>query len=181
MKLITYDGAELKVTDEALLIRPIRQLLEQDKTKSKENFYRQMSYLWFMCDPRSTYMYMTDETERAHAIKEQEGFDIDWEPSPLLVQAMEQYKKHVVTTSSLLLEDLRIGINNLRVFFRTVNLQDTDSKGKPLYQVSSITSAIKQAIELSKMLGEAEQELAKDYEQEQEVRGSQTPAAYEDI
>lgn len=181
MKLVEFDGVEFKIADEALLIRPIRELFGKDKTVKKEQFWRQMSYMWFMCDPRSTYMYLTDEAERSEEIKQQEGFDPDWKPSPLLIQAMEQYKKHVVTTSSLLLEDLRIGINNLRTFFRTVNLNDVDSKGKPLYQVSSITNAIKQAIELSKMLGEAEKELAKDYAQEVEVRGSLSPATYEDI
>lgn len=181
MKLIKYDGVELKVADEAFLIRPIRQLYEADRTKSKEQFWKQMSYLWFMCDPRSSYMYLTDEEARAEEIKMQEGFDPDWKPSQKLLDAMEQYKKHVITTSSLLLEDIRMGIDNIRSFFRTVDLTATDDKGKPLYQVSSVTSAVKQAIELSKMLGEAEKELARDYENEGSARGSLQKSAFEDF
>lgn len=181
MKLINYDGMEIKVTDEAFLIRPIRQLYEADRTKSKENFWKQISYLWFMCDPRSSYMYLTNEEQRAEEIKLQEGFDPDWQPSEKLKAAMEQYKKHVITTSSLLLEDIRIGIDNIRKFFREVDLSQTDDKGKPLYQVSSVTSAVKQAIELSKMLGEAEKELARDYEKESSARGSLQKSAFEDF
>lgn len=181
MHLINCENNEIKVSDEALLIRPIRELFESDKSKNKEQFWKQMSYMYFMCDPRSTYMYIIDEEERAEEIKKQEGLDVDWTPSEKLNSAIEQYKAHVITTSALLLEDLRVGINNLRVFFRTVNLKDVDDKGKPLYQVSSVTSAIKQAIELTKMLAEAEKSLAQDLSEESSVRGSAAPSMYEDI
>ena len=80
MKLIEFDGMEFKVADEAFLVRPIRELFEEDKTKRKEKFWRQISYLWFMCDPRSSYMYLTNDVERSVEVKRQEGFDKDWEP-----------------------------------------------------------------------------------------------------
>ena len=35
MKLIEFDNFELKVADEAFLIRPIRELFEKDKSKKK--------------------------------------------------------------------------------------------------------------------------------------------------
>ena len=43
MRLIDLDNYELKVADEALLIRPIRELYEADKSKRKEGFYRQLA------------------------------------------------------------------------------------------------------------------------------------------
>ena len=179
MKLINYDGGELKVADEAFLIRPIRELFEDDKSKNHEQFLRQMSYLWFMSDPRSSYMYLTSETERSEEIKKQEGFGADWKPSEKLIAAIEQYKSHIITTSSLLLEDIRIGIDNVRAFFRTVNLGDVDEKGKPIYQISAVTGAIKQAIELTKMLAEAEKSLAQELTEDSGVRGSAKPSTFE--
>ena len=68
MKLIEFDGMEFKIADEALLIRPIRELFEKDKSKKKEEFWKQISYLWFMCDPRSTYQYLVDEEACAFSI-----------------------------------------------------------------------------------------------------------------
>ena len=93
MKLIKYDGVEFKIADEALLIRPIRELFRQDKSKKKEEFWKQISYLWFMCDPRSTYQYLIDENERAAEIKRQEGLGEKWKPSALLQEAMDVYKQ----------------------------------------------------------------------------------------
>ena len=182
MKLIEFDGVEFKIADEALLVRPIRELFDKDKSKKKETFWRQISYLWFMCDPRSSYMYLTDESLRASEVKKQEGFEDDFIPSETLKEAMDIYRRQSVTTSSLLLEDIRIGIDNVRSFFRTVNLTATDEKtGKPLYQISSVTSAIRQAIELSEMLAEAEKKLAKDFTSEDKGRGNAERAVYESI
>lgn len=181
MKLIEFDGMEFKIADEALLVRPIRELFQKDKSKRKEEFWRQISYLWFMCDPRSSYMYLTDEEERAAEVRAQEGFEDTWKPSPLLISAMEQYRKLVVTTSALLIEDIRYGINNVRAFFREADPRTLDDKGRPLYQISSVTSAIKQGLELSKMLAIAEKELARDFESENAARGSAEAATYEGI
>lgn len=182
MKLIEFDGTDFKVADEALLVRPIRELLERDRTSGKENFWRQISYLWFMCDPRSSYMYITDEVERAKEVKMQEGFDDDWKPSDLLEEAMARYRKQCITTQSLLLEGMRKGIDNVRKFISAVNLHDVDTKtGKPIYQVSTITSALKQIPELVKALADAEKALAKDFAEEDKVRGNKDKSLYEDI
>ena len=181
MKLIEFDGLELKIADEALLIRQIRELFEQDKTKKKEQFWRQMSYLWFMCDPRSTYQYITDETSRSLEIKAQEGFDVDWEPSDTLKEAMDIYRKHTTTTSAILLESMRKGIDKLSTFLGDIDFNATDRSGKPIYQVSTMTSALKQIPDLAKALVEAEKSLAKDFATDENARGNAVKAVGEDI
>lgn len=181
MKLIEFDGLELKVADEALLITPIRHLFENDKSKKKDNFWRQMSYLWFMCDPRSTYQYLTDEKERDAEIRKLEGYPEDWEPNDLLKDAMNIYRQQTITTASLLLEGMRKGIDNVRKFLADVDLFAVDEKTqKPLYQVSTITSALKQIPELAKALVDAEKALAKDFDTEDSARGNAEKSAFED-
>lgn len=181
MKLIEFDGVEFKVADEAFLVRQIRQLFEADKSKKKESFWQQISYLWFMCDPRSTYMYLTDENQRAKEIKAQEGLGENWEPSELLKEAMDVYRKQTITTSSLLLEGMRKGIENVRKFLSEIDLFATDKNDKPIYQVSTMTSALKQVPELAKALVEAEKSLAKDFASDDKARGTAEKAIGEDI
>ncbi len=180
MKLINYDGTDFSITDEALLVRPIRELFQQDKSKKKEDFWRQISYLWFMCDPRSSYMYMVDVGERAREVKQQEGFDDDWQPSPLLNEAMDCYRKQATTTSALLLEGMRKGIENVRKFLSEVDLFAMDKNDKPIYQVSTMTTALKQVPDLAKALAEAEKALEKDFATEDKARGTTEKAAGED-
>ena len=181
MKLVDFDGQELKLSDEALLIRPIRELFLADKTKKKEDFWRQMSYLWFMCDPRSTYQYLVDEESRSQEIRTQEGFPSDWEPSAKLKEAMDIYRKHTVTTASLLLEGMRKGVENLRRFLSEVDLFAVDKNDKPVYQVATVTSALKQIPDLAKALSDAEKALAKDFMSDDKARGNSVKAIGEDI
>ena len=181
MKLIEFDGQDFKIADEALLVRPIRELFQKDKSKKKEEFWRQISYLWFMCDPRSTYMYLVDEDARAKEIKIQEGLGDDWEPSALLKEAMDIYRKQAVTTASILLESMRKGIDQLKKFFSEFDLFAVDKSGKPIYQVSTMTGALKQIPELAKALVDAEKALAKDFDTDEKARGSAQRAIGEDL
>jgi hypothetical protein len=181
MKLIEYDGLSFKIADEALLVKPIRDLFLQDKTVKKEKFWQQISYLWFMCDPRSSYMYITSEEERAIEVKKQEGLSEDWEPSDLLQDAMAIYKRQTTTTSSLLLAGMRKGIENVRKFLEEIDLFATDKNDRPIYQVSTMTSALKQVPDLAKALVEAEKSLAKDFAEEDKTRGAAVKAIGEDI
>ncbi len=143
MKLIQIENYELSVAPEALLIKPIRRLWNQDRSERKEKFYQQMSYMYFMVDPRSTYSYIIDNDERKQAIIEQEGLPKDFQPSQLLCDAMEIYEKHTKTVSQDLLEASLRGAKKVADFLRDVNLYDEDDKGKPKYQVSTITAALK--------------------------------------
>ena len=143
MKLIEVENYELKVAPEALLVRPIRRLWNQDRSERKEKFYQQMSYLFFMVSPQSTYSYILDLDERSRMIIEQEGLPSDFRPSELLVEAMRVYKDHTNTVSQKLLQDALVAADTVGTFLRTVNLTDTDDKGRPKYQVSQITAALK--------------------------------------
>ena len=143
MRLIQIENFELQVAPEALLIRPIRRLWNQDRSGRKEHFYQQMSYLFFMVDPRSTYSYILDLDERSKAIIEQEGLPDNFKPSDLLVEAMRIYKEHTTTISQKLLNDALVAANTVGTFLRTVDLTEEDRNGKPKYQVSQITAALK--------------------------------------
>ena len=143
MKLINYEDYQIKVAEEALLVRPIRRLFNQDRTDRKEKFFQQMSYLYFMTDPRSTYSYILDYNERHRTVVEQEGLPEDFRPSELLVEAMRIYKQHTMTVSQKLLDDALVAANTVGSFLRNVDLTEVDDKGRPKYQVSQITTALK--------------------------------------
>lgn len=143
MRLISFENFELQVSPEALLIRPIRRLYNADRSERKEKFFQQLSYLWFMTDPRSTYSYILDYDERHKTIVEQEGLPEDFRPSEMLVEAMKIYKQHTITVSQKLLSDALVAANTVGTFLRTVDLKEEDDKGRPKYQVSQITAALK--------------------------------------
>lgn len=174
MKLIKIENFQLKVADEALLIKPIRKLFNQDRSASKEQFYKQMSYLYFMVDPRSTYSYILNEEERAKAIIEQEGLENNFKPSPLLQEAMEVYKKHTITPSQELLNAALIAANTVSVFLRNPDiLNEEDDKGRPKYQISAITTALKNVEGIVTSLQNLQQKVESELTEQSKARGSQ--------
>lgn len=173
MRLIKIENYELKIADEALLIKPIRMLWNQDRSSKKEKFYEQMSYLYFMADPRSSYAYLLNEEEKKQAIIEQEGLPKDFKPSKLLEDAMEIYKKHTVTVSQKLLESSLIGANKVSIFLREVDLTEEDDKGRPKYQVSTITAALKNVEGIVASIQNLQKKVDQEVEDNTKVRGSQ--------
>ncbi len=171
MKLLEFKDYRLNISDEAFLVKPIRRLFNADRSVNKENFFKQMSYLYFMIDPRSDYSYIIDDDERAQAIIEQEGLESKFKPSKELLEAMEIYRKLTTTSSTMLLQDTRIAVDKVRQFLRDVDLNATDDKGRPIYTVSSVTTAIKQIPQLAKDLMETEKLVTKEIEEQGRARG----------
>lgn len=173
MKLIKIENYQLQVADEALLIKPIRKLFNQDRSASKEQFYKQMSYLYFMVDPRSTYSYILNEEERAKAIIEQEGLGADFKPSQLLLEAMEIYRKHTITPSQELLSAALIAANTVSIFLKNPKiLSEEDDKGRPKYQISSITTALKNVEGIVSSLQNLQKKVESELVEQDNARGS---------
>ena len=162
MKLLNIENYQVKVADEALLVKPIRDLFNADKSKDKENFYTECSIIFFMADPRSSYGHIVDDEERFEAVKVQEGLPKNYKISKELQLAIDTYKQLTTTISSQLLEDTYVAIDKLRKFLRNIDLYAVDDKGKPLYTISSITSAIKAIPQLTKDIQEAEKQVNSD-------------------
>lgn len=191
MKLIEYDGVDFKIADQALFVSPIREMFRADKSRKKETFWKQISYLWFMCDPRSSYMYIIDEKARAEEVKKQEGLGENWKPSQLLLDAMDIYKRQSVTTQSLLIDDMRYGLDCIRAMIRQIGTsiqppkeddENTEKKAMKLDKaLDSMTKAVDKIPDLAKKLADAEKALVKDFATEDKARGNTEKAIGEDV
>jgi len=179
MKLIEYTNYQIRVTDEALLVKPIRKLYKKDKSKDKETFLEQMSILYFYADPRSAYSYIIDDEERLNEIKKQEGLSDKYTLSAEMIEAIEIYKKLIETTSLQLLKNTRITVDKLGKFLRDIDLNETDNKGQPKYTISSVTSALRQVPQLAKDLIATEKLVAGEIAEGNRARGGSDMKIFE--
>ena len=100
--------------------------------------------MYFTVSPASSYSYILDSEERAKAVIEQEGLPTDFKPSELLLEAMQVYRKLTITPSQKLLEASLKAADTVSKFLSDPDiLNKTDDKGRPLYQISSVTAALK--------------------------------------
>lgn len=181
MNLLKYDNYAITISDDAYLIKSIRKLFNNDKTKDKKKFLDQMTFLYFSSDVRSDYNYIQDEDERFAEIVKGEGL-VDFKVTPELREAMEDYKRLTTTSSAQLLRDTKIAVDKVRQFLRDVDLTKTDNNGKPIYTINSITSAIKLVPELAKNLVEVEKIVNKEIEDAGRMRGgNERKKLFEDL
>ena len=180
MKLLKYEGYNLTFEPEILTLKVFKKLFTRDKTKDKSKFLQELGYIYFMLDPRSDYMYITDEDERSKAIIMGEGLSDTWKVDSILQDAMDYYKSFR-PTSALLLEDTRVAVDKLREALRSINITETDDKGRPIYTLNTIVATIKQVPSLVKDLDDAERAISKEIVQNDKIRGSVEKAMYEDL
>lgn len=180
MKLLKYEGYNLTFEPEILTLKVFKRLFTRDKTKDKSKFLQELGYIYFMLDPRSDYMYITDEDERSKAIIMGEGLSDTWKVDSILQDAMDYYKSFR-PTSALLLEDTRVAVDKLREALRSINITETDDKGRPIYTLNTIVTTIKQVPSLVKDLDDAERAISKEIVQNDKIRGNVEKSMYEDL
>ena len=177
IKLFKYEGYKLSISEEALLLKPFKKIWDRDKTKNKEKAYMELGFIYFYCDPRSDYQYLTDEEERIKSIKEGEGIPDKWSPDNIVKEAMNFYNGFK-PTSALLLEDTRNMVNGYRAKLREIT---KDMSNLEIKDIKDIGAIIKQIPALVKDLDEAERAVSKEIIESNKVRGSQEKSIYEDM
>ena len=174
MRLFKYEGYNLSISEEALALKPFRQIWNRDRSKSKERAIQELGVCYFMEDPRSDYQYIIDRDDRLESIKEGEGLDKSWKPDSLVQEAMKLYASFK-TTSALLLEDTRTMVDNYREKLKSIDFESLEIK-----EVKDLGAIIKLIPSMVKDLDEAERALAKEMSQSDKVRGSLEKSMYED-
>jgi hypothetical protein len=171
MKLIKIENYELKIADEALLVRPVRKLWNMDRSKGKETFYKQMSILYFVYDPSSNYAYISNEKDRLKEVLEQENIT-DFHNTAEFKDAVETYKKLVRTPSSELLNDVRLTVDKMRQALTSIDFDDLEEKDK-VSAINTVATVVSKIPKLVKDLSEAEKAVTKELEEQNNARGSQ--------
>ena len=181
MKLLKYENYQVVPTEECFMIKPLRELFNEDTSTDKELFMQQISYLYFMVDPRSPYMDILDTEDREEKVKIDCGLNEDFTPSEKLVKAMAFYKEITTTTSMKLLNSMRTSIIKICDYLDNIDLYAEDKLGKPKYNIDKIITATDKAPQLAKRLQETEKLVAQEITETSRVRGGEdSDHAFED-
>lgn len=180
MNLVKFENYNLVIEPEALHIKAFKKLWERDRSQSKNRAKQELGIIYFQVDPRSDYMFLTDDDERLELIKEHEGLDKDWKPDKLVIDAMEVWKQLIHTPNTLLLHDSIVTADKLRKFLRNIDLNERDERMKPIFSPNVITGALKQIPDIVKALVETKKIVEQEINESNKMRGSQQKKIFED-
>lgn len=175
MKLLEWSDYQIKPAPEILLVGPIRRLYNADRSKNKEKFMQQLSYLFFMVDPRSTYAYIIDPEERAKQIILQEGLPENFKPSKDLMAAMEIYKEHTTTSTTRLLQATRVAVDALSDELNKTKdiLAERTDRGARVTKQNDVMSTLDRVLIFIPKLQDLERKVDAEIKESTRARGAQ--------
>jgi hypothetical protein len=156
-----------------------KQIWDRDKSKDKTKANMDLSYIFWMTDFRSYIADITDQKEKHNEVVSLISENNNYKADELVQKAIEFYKKDLPISLGLL-EDVKTAVNELRRYFRDLNLQDVDDKGKPIHNANQVMNSIKSTGDLLDNLEKLEIKVKKDMDMNNSVRGSRTKSMYED-
>ena len=171
MKLFRYEGYEVRVAPEALALKPFKKLWNRDKSKSKESVMQELAFLYFYCDPRSDYQYITDDEDRMTAVKEGIGLAAAWKPDKTLIEAIDLYRTFEAPSSALLRVALE-GVDKVQKLLKDLEPDDTKS-------LKEYLTALKMIPEVASMIKDAEKAINAEMEYG-EARGAVEKSMFDD-
>lgn len=174
LKLFKYESYKIVISEEAFALKPFRQIWIRDRSVNKDKAIMELGFIYFFCDPRSDYQYLTDEDERKKAIKEGEGLPSKWEPDKIVQEAMIFYESFK-PTSALLLDDTRLMVNKYRK-----RLREQEFDGLEVKELKELGALIKQIPSLVKDLDEAEKAITSEIRNAGKMRGQGEKTIFED-
>lgn len=179
IKLFKYENYDVIIDPEAILLVPFKKLYDRDRTKNKTKATMELAYIYYFCDPRSDYQYITSPTKRLEEIKKGLGIPKDWTPDKFVNEAMDYYNSFKPISAGLL-EDTKNLVTKFRKSLNDMDFNATDDKGKPINTLNTIAKTIAEIPNLIVELDKAEKALMTDITNDSKARGTQTKALFED-
>lgn len=173
--------------DELLLVKEFQNLVDVKRNKCKEDktgelglkAIKELSFIFLNYDWKSPYSEFSEEERKEAQLLDSGLTEKDLE-DPLLIQAADKYQKLQETKTLKMLKSTYKAIDNLRLFFETVDLTETDlNTGKPIYNAKDVISNIQNLGKMIEGLQQLELLVKKEREQTKQLRGDQEKGMFD--
>ena len=180
MRLFRYEGHDIAIAPEALLVKEFRALHDRDTSHDKWRAKQELGYVYFMEDIRSDYQYISDREARSREICEAEGMPAEWKPDKA-VEAACAYYASKQPQQKIWLDKEKMFIDGLCQAMGLFDPTAVDKNGRlvntPASTSQFLTTFNKAVIEYTNTLKSVFSSL----EQSDKVRGSNAKSDYEDL
>jgi hypothetical protein len=180
MGLLDLDPAtgEAKLNPDILAIPAFDTIWKADKTKTKAKAMKNITYVYMMADfnsPYAVFPLVKRKTEVARDILGSEDSKIE----KMLLEGIETYKKFQETPSMYLLEKTKTAIYKMADYFETVNFNQMDDTGRPVYTAKDVAANLEKIGKIIESYDKVEEKVKKEVKSESRIRGGGTEGSYE--
>lgn len=172
MNVFSYDNLnkQLELNEpELLLIKEFKALLDRDKSKNKEQAFKELTYIYLALDWKSPYNQYS-EYERHEAALDDSGITEPEFNDPIFREACRKYRNLQDSSKSIkLLNAARMAADQFAEYFETIiDLNERDQNGKPVFSAEKVMKEMAQLSKVHEQLSLLESQV----KQEMEVQTS---------
>ena len=140
---VTINKIEILLVPEfAALWEPVRNKSDRDKNGyNRLRAYSEFKYIYLAYDWESPYKGFTEQDRKNSAIEET-GLTPNELSDPKLISAIQKYQKIQVTPQMRLLESAYRAVDELTLFYNTVDLQERDEYNKHIVDSKKIVDSL---------------------------------------
>lgn len=157
-KMFDIVDTDIVFNADVLAIPALKKLWDRDKSLSKEEAIRELTYVTFMIDYHSPYRDLSEELKESTIIKDVFGED-SWSPDTEVQRALEKYEELQETRHMKLLKATFKTEETITKYFENVSLADTDDFGRPKYTMENIIKNLEKVGNVIKSISALEKQV----------------------
>jgi hypothetical protein len=176
------DKGILIIQPEALAIKAYADIWNRDKTKDHALSIKELTLVYFACsiDKYNPYKQFASG-ERLKRIQEDLSFPIGWKIDKLINDAIIQFKAHNYSYATEFVASSLKAAYKMREFYETVDINERDNNGKPIWKPVDINRALKETGSVIKSLKELEKIDFDENTAQGRIRGGGKKGAFEEF
>jgi hypothetical protein len=179
MKLLTSkDGFNLEANEMLYSIREFAELLESRKN-NKSLLLKELAYIYFYYDLSSDFQFEVNELMRNADVIKHVGLPDSWTKDKLLEEAIIAFNHLSQSASSRLLQSVYIGVDKIKNQLESIDLNERDKAGKPVWNIKQINDTIKGLPSLMESIEKTEKQFIKSQETSTTIRNSKVKTAFD--
>lgn len=191
MKFFLFDNVNNEVIvnePEILLVREFAELWSNDRNKTKSDpkgikksrAYRELIYVWLMCDWASPYSDYSEQERHKECLKDANLTDEEWN-DPTFRAACRKYRELQNSSRSLkLIKSAQSVVDKITDYFDTLDLQERDEvTGKPIFKTKDIMAELSNVSDVIEQLKTLEILYKKEQESSSGLMGDVTLGAFD--
>ena len=178
MKILDLKNDKVVISPEALGLTFFSDLWQRDKTSTKSKAYKDIAYIYYMCDFNSPYSQYPEVT-RESLIKE---FAVgkEYKVDDKVTTAMQHYRELNTTPGMRQLDAAYIALYRSEEYLKGVDYTKMDANGRFVYDPEKVQKMITGMPKLMQALNEAKEICMKEKTSTDRVRGGATLGQFED-
>lgn len=135
---------EVEISAEATQIQAFATLITRDLSSDKAIVKKEFAFLYFYVNPLSPFFYIRDLEQRKNEIAKTIGFEDTWDLDPYLSEAIRVYGELCMTLQGILHNGACSAAMACNDYFKDARkkLDEVDSKGQPILDISKLTAAL---------------------------------------